>query len=87
MKKGDLKIWHIPQVPMKAFRVDVKCVDEAILLLNVLADYDEFEFKNNIKPDYSNVSGLEEFDGKDWLEYYNDDGEDIMDIKGSNKRR
>ncbi|GAG34679.1 unnamed protein product, partial [marine sediment metagenome] len=30
-KKGDLQVWWIPQVPMKAFTVPVKTVEEAKL--------------------------------------------------------
>ena len=59
MKKGDLRVWHIPQVPMNSFKVEVENVKEAIKILNVLADYDIFQFKNKVKPDYSNASGLE----------------------------
>jgi hypothetical protein len=79
-KKGDLEVWHIPQVPMKAFRVKVQDVKEAIKILNVLADYDIFQFENHIKPDYTNAAGLEEFDGKEWSEYYNEEGMDIDEI-------
>ena len=80
-KKGDLEIWHIPQVPMTAFRIPVKNVEEATKILDVLADYDEFQFKHKVKPDYSNVQGLEEFDGKEWCEYYDDEGRDIQEIR------
>jgi hypothetical protein len=75
--KGGLRVWWIPQVPGKQFHVCVKSVDEAKLLLVVLADYDAFQFHNNIKPDYCNAGGLEEFDGADWCEWYNEEGDDI----------
>lgn len=29
-----LRVWHIPQVPMKAFHVDVETSEEAIKVLN-----------------------------------------------------
>jgi hypothetical protein len=81
-KEGDLRVWWIPQVPMQAFRVPVKNVDEAILILNTLADYDLFQFNNNIKPDYCNEGGLERFEEKDndWFEYYDEEGRDIDEI-------
>jgi len=44
---------------MRAFRVDVDSVDEGVKLMTVLADYDAFQYDNNIKPDYSNIGGLE----------------------------
>lgn len=67
-----LKVWWIPQVPMKAFEVDVKSVDEAEKILNVLADYDLFQYENHVKGDYANASGLLYWDEeeKDWLEWY-----------------
>lgn len=55
---GDLKVWHIPQIPMKSFEVKVDSIEEGIKLMDVLADYDLFQYHNNIKPDYSNASGL-----------------------------
>jgi bifunctional DNA-binding transcriptional regulator/antitoxin component of YhaV-PrlF toxin-antitoxin module len=79
-KKGQLRVWHIPQVPGKAFKVNVKDVVEAIKILDILAKYDDFEFRERVKPDYSNVQGLEEFDGKEWCEYYNEDGQSITEI-------
>ena len=61
-KAGDLRVWWIPQVPMAAFRAPVKDVEQAIFLLNTLADYDAFQFENNVKPDYCNAAGLEVFE-------------------------
>jgi hypothetical protein len=73
---------------MKPFRVAVKSVDEAKLLLNTLADYDIFQFENKIKPDYCNAGGLEVFDESDdtdspdgsWSDWSNDDGDTIDDL-------
>jgi hypothetical protein len=78
---GQLRVWWIPQVPMKPFRYDVKTIDEAKLLLEVLAQYDDFQFKNNIKPDYCNVGGLEVYAEDGWGEWYDDeDGHSINDL-------
>ncbi|BBK09199.1 superinfection exclusion protein [Klebsiella phage 05F01] len=81
-----LRVWHIPQVLGKAFHVYVNTVDEAVLVMNALADYDLFQYDNNIKGDYCNVSGLEMYDEslteedlvdmdlKDkWIEWYLED--------------
>lgn len=57
-KPSDLQVWWIPQVPGKAFNVDVSSVEDAVKLMSVLADYDLFQFKNKIKPDYCNAGGL-----------------------------
>ena len=76
-KEKDLKIWWIPQIPMKAFTVPVKSVDEALMLLDTLARYDIFQYENNVKPDYSNAGGLSVFEDDEWIEWNNKDGEDI----------
>lgn len=75
-----LRVWHIPQVPMKAFYVEVKSPKEAIEVMDILADYDIFQFRNNIKPDYTNASGLQVFNEKnnEWEEWYDDEYD--MDI-------
>lgn len=72
-----LRVWWIPQVPMKPFRTEVKSLVEAKLLLNTLAQYDIFQFENNIKPDYCNVGGLEVFEDGEWTDWYDEDGESI----------
>lgn len=82
-KFGDMRVWWIPQVPMKAFYVPVSSIKEAKKILDVLGKYDAFQFENNVKPDYSNVGGLEiyehNFDGEidGWCEWYDDDGDGI----------
>ena len=53
-----LQVWHIPQVPMKAFKVDVANVTEALKIMETLALYDDFEYSNNVKGDYCNMQGL-----------------------------
>ena len=58
---GDLRVWWIPQVPGDPFYVDVSSVEEGVFLMRVLADYDAFQYNNNIKPDYSNVGGMDKF--------------------------
>jgi hypothetical protein len=83
------KVWHIPQIPMKPFEVDVKDIDEASLIINTLANYDLFQYENKVKPDYSNMSGLKIFDGEinEWIEWcgydFDLDCEDIHDYMNS----
>ena len=76
-----LRVWHIPQVPMKAFHVQVSSPEEAWNIMNILWDYDNFQYENNVKPDYLNATGLEYWDKEenDWLEWYDDDGYDIKE--------
>lgn len=76
-----LRVWHIPQVPMKPFHVEVETIEEAWKIMNTLWDYDIFQCENKVKPDYFNATGLEYFDEEenDWLEWYNDDGYNIKE--------
>jgi hypothetical protein len=77
IKVGQLRVWHIPQIPMSAFRVYVKNPKEARSILNVLAIYDLFQLENKIKPDYSNAQGLEVFEDGEWTEWEDEYGFDI----------
>lgn len=79
MNKGDLSVWWIPQVPMEAFRQEVKTIIEGKLLLETLAMYDLFQLENNIKPDFSNAGGLQMFNGEEWEDIESEDGDSIDD--------
>jgi hypothetical protein len=81
---GDLydlaRVSWVPQIPMEAFHVSVANLAQAKLILKTLADYDRFQFENNVKPDYCNAGGLEVFRDGDWEEWESDDGDDIRAI-------
>lgn len=73
--KKKLRVWWIPQVGMKgkSFKVDVPDIKTANVVMDVLAKYDIYQFENNIKPDFSNVGGLEVWNEKeqeweDWMD-------------------
>lgn len=66
---GQLQVWWVPQLPMKAFEVDVSSVEEAVKVMDVLADYDLFQYEHNVKPDYCNAGGL-----RRWCEDSDGDG-------------
>lgn len=69
-----LRIWWIPQVPMKAFYRPVADLAQAQLLLETLADYDTYQFENNVKGDYCNVGGLEVLGGDgEWWDWYDEE--------------
>jgi hypothetical protein len=71
-KNGDLKVWWIPQIPMKSFEYPVSTPQEGYILLDALEKYDMFQFENKVKPDYCNVGGLSVFDEEEIIdEYYN----------------
>ena len=84
-KIGDLRVWHIPQIPGKQFFVPVKDIEQAKLVQDALADYDLFQLANRIKPDYANASGLMIYEdygaGPEWIEWYDDEGNGIDDYE------
>ena len=76
----DARVWWIPQVPSKPFHVSVDTTEKAMMILDTLAEYDLFQLANNIKPDYSNMGGLEVLEGGEWSEYHDDEDRDIDEI-------
>lgn len=86
MERVKLRVWWIPQVPMHPFRMPVNSISEAARLTHALAMYDLFQYENQIKPDYSNAGGLEMWDSteQDWVEWGDDDHEDIREWMESN---
>lgn len=81
-KQGDLRIWWVPQVPMKPFRVNVPDIKTAKLMLDALAAYDLFQLEHKVKPDFCNAGGLECFsqDGDgEWCEWYDPETGDGID--------
>ena len=77
-----LRVWWIPQVGIDSvFYVPVNSVQEAKKVLDMLAAYDAFQLQNRIKPDYSNVGGLQYFDEdeQDWNDWYIETEEDYFD--------
>ena len=74
---GDLKVWWIPQIPMKPFKVKVESITQAKFLLDVLANYDIFQFKNRVKGDYSNAGGLMIYEHGQWVDWEDEEGNSI----------
>lgn len=77
-----LRVWHNCQIgAVENLYVEVESIEQAWKILNTLWNYDLFQYKNKIKPDYCNASGLEYFDeeGQEWCEWYDDDGLDIKE--------
>lgn len=66
-----LRVWHVPNMPGKPFLVHVQSLAEGRRLLEILSNYDLFQFDNDIKPDYANLSGLAEYDehADGWIEW------------------
>lgn len=53
-----MRVWWIPQVPMKPFLYEVPDLVTGYHLLKALAGYDIFQLKNRIKPDFANAGGM-----------------------------
>ena len=71
---GDLQVWWCPQVPGKHFTVPVSSVAEGCKILDALADYDLFQLKHRIKPDFANTGGLnvselDDAGGQEWCSW------------------
>ena len=43
------------------------------MIMDTLANYDIFQFENNIKPDYCNTGGLSIYEEGEWSEWYHPD--------------
>ncbi|MGL4573047.1 MAG: hypothetical protein ACRCVJ_18550 [Clostridium sp.] len=69
-----LRVVHYPQIPCKGFKVEVKDEIEAKKIMDVLADYDLFQYENKIKPDYCNSTILEQYNEEDkqWEDWFDD---------------
>lgn len=79
--ENKLRVWWIPQVPMKSFHVPVKTVEEGKKVMDMLAAYDEWQYENNIKPDFSNVGGIQMWDEEeqDWIDWYLETDDDYFE--------
>ena len=81
MENGDLRVWHIPQIPGKPFEVPVRTPEEGWRLIETLALYDAFQLAHKIKSDYSNASGLSVFRDGEWADWYDDEtGSDLDEM-------
>lgn len=74
-----MRVWWCPQIGHGlSFYVPVKTVEEAKRLMDTLAAYDQFQFENNIKPDFCNAGGLQVWDeeNQEWIDWeYEYDGD------------
>ena len=75
-----LRVWHIPQVPMKAFHVETDSLQEAVKIKNALADYDLFQYENNVKGDYANANGIDMELEDRWVDWYFETEDGFFDV-------
>jgi hypothetical protein len=78
--KNKLKVSHYPQIPGKAFEVEVKDEIQASLIVNTLANQHLWLYENNYIPDYSNAITVSMFDEEEneWTDYWNE--EEMMEF-------
>ena len=57
----------------------MKDLDEAAHIYDVLAAYDRFQLQERIKPDYSNAGGLQTWDGEEWIDWHDSEGNSFDD--------
>jgi len=69
-----LRVWWISNIPSKTtFRKEVQNLNDARLVLETLRDYD-LHLEDLIE---DNAGGLEMLEGGEWIEYEDENGEDI----------
>ena len=71
MSIAKFKVWYVPQVSMKAFEVECETAEQAQEALDLITNFSNFEFENNVKPDYSDAGGVVEWDEteQEWCDY------------------
>ena len=76
-----LRVWWVPQVPMKSFYIPVETPEEGKKILDMLGAYDLFQLQNNVKPDFCNIGGLQMWDEEeqDWCDWYIETEYDYFD--------
>ena len=83
----ELRVWWIPQVPMRAFRYRVPTLQAAKMLCDALAQYDLFQYENNVKPDYDNAGGASwrhpELTQGEWYDFDPDDEDECQEVEAA----
>lgn len=77
-----LRVWWIPQIGIEeTFYVPVESAEEGKKVMDLLAAYDAFQMQNKVKPDYSNVGGVQMWDedSQDWEDWYMETEDDYFD--------
>ena len=77
-----LRVWWIPQVGVsEAFYVPVESPEEGKKVMDMLAAYDAFQLQNKVKPDYTNVGGLQMWseEEREWNDWYMETDDDYFD--------
>ena len=81
-----LRVWWIPQIGIgQTFYIPVETVEDGKKMMDILAAYDLFQLQNNVKPDYSNVGGLQMWDEeeKEWCDWFMETENDFFEDEKS----
>lgn len=79
---GKLRVWWIPQIGIEeTFYIPVESAEEGKKVMDLLAAYDAFQLQNKVKPDYSNVGGVQRWDedSHEWEDWYMETEDDYFD--------
>lgn len=79
MKARKLRVWWIPQIGTETFYIPVESVEEGKKVMDLLAAYDMFQLQNDIKPDFSNVGGIEVFEDNEWCDWHLETEDDYFE--------
>jgi len=71
-RNGDLRVWHIQNPPDEPKWHDVKTPEEAVSLIDKLAQQDLANPRI-----WGNAISLAVYEDGDWVEWYDDEGDDI----------
>ena len=70
-ENGNLRVWHIQNPPREAQWYDVKSPADGLSVMNKLAK------KDILLGVEVNVIGLSVYEDGDWVDWYDDEGDDI----------
>lgn len=80
----ELRVWWIPQIPMEPFAFNVPSLQTGIVLLEALAQYDQFQLEHNTKPDYCSIGGMSwrhpELTEGEWYDFDPNDEYDLAEV-------
>lgn len=77
-----LRVWWIPQVGIEeVFYIPIGRVEEGKKVMDLLSAYDAFQLQNRVKPNYTNVGGIELWDEteQEWCDWYMETEDDFFD--------
>jgi len=81
-REGDLRIWHNSNIGDPRYEKNFHFpVDDPAMgrkMLDLLAEYDLYQGERKV---FANAQGLEIFEGGEWFEYEDQDGNNIRDIE------